>query len=134
MGLFDTVAAKVLGAATGQQQSAGALGAIQALIEQSGGITGLVKAFEAKGLGGLVQSWVGTGSNQTVSPVQIQAVLGHEKIQALAEKTGLSTEVLATQIAQHLPKMIDLLSPKGQLPASNGLGGALTSILGQLTK
>lgn len=130
MGLFDSVAGQVLGAVTGQQQSSGALGAVNDLIQQVGGVGGLQKTFEAQGLGGVAASWIGTGANQAISAEQIQKVLGHEQIQALAEKLGVSTDDVAAQIAQHLPKVIDMLTPNGQVPEAGGLGGALSSVLG----
>lgn len=36
-----------------------------------GGLGGLVSSFEQAGLGRIVQSWIGTGANQPVSPQQI---------------------------------------------------------------
>jgi uncharacterized protein YidB (DUF937 family) len=35
--------------------------------QQTGGLAGLVKAFEAKGLNDIVSSWIGTGENKAIS-------------------------------------------------------------------
>jgi uncharacterized protein YidB (DUF937 family) len=37
------------------------------LIEKAGGMQGLISTLQQHGLGGAVQSWVGTGANEPVS-------------------------------------------------------------------
>src|SRR6185312_15032761 len=55
----------------GQGQSAGGgtsmISVVSQLVEKAGGVQGLVGMLQQHGLGGAVQSWVGTGSNQPVS-------------------------------------------------------------------
>ena len=46
---------------------------------QTQGLSGLISSFQQKGLGGLVNSWVGTGENQPISPDQVEQGLGQEK-------------------------------------------------------
>ena len=54
------------------QQQAGALSMIMQFINspQVGGIAGLQKMFQDKGLGNIVSSWIGTGQNLPVSADQ----------------------------------------------------------------
>jgi uncharacterized protein YidB (DUF937 family) len=85
---------------------------------QPGGIGGLVEAFQKQGLGGVVNSWVGTGANQAVSPQQVQSALGDQQVQDIASKLGVSTQDASSHIAQWLPAVIDHLTPNGQAPAS----------------
>ncbi len=63
MGIFDEVE-KIGGSLIGEQH-AGALSAVTEYINspQVGGISGLQKMFEEKGLGGIVGSWIGGGQN-----------------------------------------------------------------------
>jgi uncharacterized protein YidB (DUF937 family) len=82
-----------------------------------GGISGLVQSFEQQGLGGVVQSWIGTGQNQPVSGEQVQTALGNDKIQELAAKLGTSPEAASSTVAQYLPQVIDHLTPNGQIPS-----------------
>ena len=42
---------------------------------------GLIQAFNQKGLGDLISSWVGTGNNAAITPEQIREVLGSDVIQ-----------------------------------------------------
>jgi uncharacterized protein YidB (DUF937 family) len=49
-----------------------------------GGLGGLISAFEQAGLRHVVQSWVGNGPNQVVSPDQLQSVFGQSQVQSMA--------------------------------------------------
>ncbi|MGH9692895.1 MAG: YidB family protein [Bryobacteraceae bacterium] len=82
-----------------------------------GGVGGLLQAFQQQGLGGVVNSWVGTGANQAVSPEQVQSALGNEQVQEVASKLGVSPQDASSHIAQWLPAVIDHLTPNGQVPA-----------------
>ena len=128
MGLFDQVLSAA-GELAGQhtQGNNALVGAVMALIHdpQTGGIAGLVQKFETAGLGNIVRSWVSSGQNLPISAAQIQSVLGNEQIQQLAGKLGLDTNLVTTQLAQHLPQIIDLISPNGHLPQSGDQSGDL---------
>ncbi len=49
-----------------------------------GGLTAILQQMEAKGLGQVAQSWVGTGANQPITPDQLKSALGADWIQQLA--------------------------------------------------
>ncbi len=131
MGLFDSIAGQVVGALSNTQASSeggNLMGALSQVLStpQFGGLSGLMDAFKSHGLGDIVSSWIGNGSNLPISMEQIQAALGHGPLQALAEKTGLSTEKMASSLSEHLPGLVDKLTPNGQLPEGDlmyqGLG------------
>ena len=140
MGLFDSIAGQVLGSLTqtaqaGGEQHAGLLEAVGGLINnpQTGGLTGLISAFEEKGLGGVVASWVGTGENLPISADQLTNVLGSDVIGQLARSAGMDQGAAAGQLSQILPQLIDGLTPNGQLPQQGtDLGSMLPQILGGL--
>ena len=83
---------------------------------ETGGLAGLVEQFRAKGLGAIIQSWVGTGPNQPITPQQIQQVLGMEKISQIATRVGLDPVTVSQQLATILPQVINHLTPGGKLP------------------
>ena len=131
MGLFDSIAGQVAGALSNTQASANGVNLMGALGQvlsnpQFGGLSGLMDAFKSQGLGEIVSSWIGNGSNLPISMAQIQAALGHGPLQALAEKTGLSTDQMASTLSEQLPGLVDQLTPNGHLPEgdlmSQGLG------------
>ena len=81
-----------------------------------GGLSGLVDKLQKGGLGSLVNSWVGPGQNQPVSPNQLGPALGPDMIKTLAQRSGLSEEELIRQLSQVLPGLVDKLTPHGRLP------------------
>ncbi len=126
MGLLDSVAGAVLGKLGGTQ---GGMAQIALdMFSQHGGLNGVLEKLKTSGLGDQVASWVGTGENQAVSPDQITSALGSSQIAELAAKFGISPDVLSGQLAQHLPDVINKLTPHGEVPADSG--NILTSVLG----
>jgi uncharacterized protein YidB (DUF937 family) len=126
MSLFDAI-----NAALGPNEAHAGL--VTAALEALGGpresgLGGLAEAFQAKGLGDVVASWIGTGQNLPVSAEQIQSVLGSGVVQQLAARVGLSPEAASALLAQILPQAVDRLTPEGTLPAG-GLLGAATGLL-----
>ena len=108
MGLFDGLLGGVVGGAMA--------GVINHVLEQNGGVQGVVNQFEQKGFGPTVRSWVGTGPNQSITADQIHQVLGSAAVQELAQKAGLSVPDLTAKLAQMLPQAIDKLTPAGAIP------------------
>jgi uncharacterized protein YidB (DUF937 family) len=108
MGLFDGVLGGVVGASM--------VSVVNGIIEQHGGVQGLVNEFERNGLGATVRSWVGTGPNQPVEPADVHRVLGSDLLQQLSAKTGMSVQDLAAKLSQVLPQAVDHLTPDGKIP------------------
>jgi uncharacterized protein YidB (DUF937 family) len=135
MGLFDAIAGQVSGALANAGASSGQGGLmdiVSGLINnpQTGGIEGLVKSFQDKGLGDAMASWIGTGVNQAISGEQIQHVLGNEQVQAFAQKLGLSSTDISSGLASLLPQVIDKLTPTGQVPEGGLLAQGLSLLKG----
>ncbi len=84
--------------------------------QETGGLEGLIQAFNQKGLGDVISSWVGTGENAAITPDQVQEVLGSDVIQQLAEKSGVSIDAAKAQLAELLPSLIDKVTPEGKIP------------------
>jgi uncharacterized protein YidB (DUF937 family) len=82
----------------------------------SGGLDMLLNQFRGAGHQEQVNSWVGTGQNQPISPDQINSVLGQGKIAEIAAQAGISPEQMSQLLAQALPTLVDKLTPGGRLP------------------
>ena len=78
---------------------------------------GLVQQFHSKGLGDVVNSWVGPGGNHPITAEQITQVLGQDRINAISSKFGMSPETASAKLAEYLPTVIDKLTPHGTVPA-----------------
>lgn len=105
---------------------------VGSLLASSGGLQGLLAKLQSGGLGDAVQSWIGTGANQPVSGDQLGSALGPDLMGMIAAQLGGSPAQASGTLADLLPGLIDRLSPKGQLPTSNDLGGlgGLGALLG----
>ncbi len=135
MGLLDTL----LAAVTGKSDSADAnpLGAaLQSLLAQNGGIQGLMAKFSQGGLGEVFSSWVGMGENKSISPDQISSLLGSDQVKSLASSLGVDPAQASGFLADYLPKIVDKLTPAGEVDAnaddSEGLSALLPSLLASL--
>ena len=129
MSLFDDVAGAVMGKVMGGNQGSMVQVAME-MFNQYGGLNGVLDKFKQGGLGELATSWVGTGENLPISAEQISSVLGSGAIAEMAAKFGITPEVLSNQIAQHLPSVIDKMTPNGEVSADSG--SLLSTVLGML--
>ncbi|MGA8823812.1 MAG: YidB family protein [Pseudolabrys sp.] len=82
----------------------------------SGGLNDLLKQFQQSGHGETVDSWVGTGPNKTIAANDLARALGSDRVNMLAEQTGMSRDDLLNGLSQYLPQVVDQLTPKGRLP------------------
>ena len=80
------------------------------------GLGGLIKQFQQKGLGDVVDSWVSTGKNKNVAPDQISVALGGDVVDDLSRRTGLTRDQVVGELARMLPNVVDNLTPDGRLP------------------
>lgn len=130
----------VLGAALGGQQGTQAQGAggldpqvlmgiVGMLMNNAGGLSGLLGKLQQGGLGDAAASWVGTGANQPVQPDALGSALGPDLMGMIAGQLGGNQQQAAGTLADLLPGLIDQLTPKGQVPQDNGMG-ALGALLG----
>ena len=76
----------------------------------------LINQFKQNGLEDVINSWIGTGKNQPISPPQLRQALGQERVNDLSRQTGAPQDDLLSQLSKYLPGVIDKLTPKGQLP------------------
>jgi uncharacterized protein YidB (DUF937 family) len=114
MSMLDTIqekAASVLGSSNTQLTQA-----VSKIIEECGGMDGMIKKFQDSGFGDVVQSWIGSSPNKSITPEQVKTVLGTNLITKVADKVGMNPETLATQLATYLPLLVDKLSPEGVIP------------------
>jgi uncharacterized protein YidB (DUF937 family) len=95
---------------------AGLVSVVNNVLERHGGLQGVISEFEKNGLGSTVQSWVGTGPNQPISPDDLHKVLGPDLLRQLSEKSGIPVPELAQKLASVLPQAVDSMTPGGTMP------------------
>jgi len=129
MGLLDSVLGSLSGGSGGNNQL---LDSVMQIVNQNGGVGGLAEKFQQGGLGELAKSWISTGENLPVSAEQLQSVLGSDQLAGLAEKFGMNSGDLSSQLSQYLPQVIDKLTPNGDVPQGDLLSSALDMFKGKL--
>lgn len=87
----------------------------------SGGLGDLLKQLQQSGQGETANSWVSNGPNKQIAPGDLANALGADQLNALSAQSGLSRDELLSGLSQHLPDVINHLTPDGRLPTENEL-------------
>ena len=85
----------------------------------NGGLRNLVGDMEQNGHGDIAQSWVGTGPNQQLPPNDLARAIGLDDIDQLSSQVGMPRDQLLSELSDHLPEVVNQLTPEGQLPADS---------------
>ncbi len=134
MGMLDEILGSALGGMLrggGQQQSPLMQIALQ-LLQQNGGIEGMLDKFRQGGYADQAASWQSTGQNMPISGNALQEVLGSGAIGQIAQQLGMSHGDAAGGLAQVLPQVIDQFTPNGQVPDNDN--DMVAQALAMLTK
>ena len=91
----------------------------------SGGLGDLLKQLQQNGHGDTANSWVSPGPNKPISPGDLASALGADQINSLTSQSGLSRDELLSGLSQHLPDVVNHLTPDGRLPTENELSGRI---------
>lgn len=127
MGLLDQLAGQVLGQSQGDL-----LSSVMGMINRAGGLQALLQQLQAGGLAEQAASWVGTGANHPVSGEQLEQALGSDNIAQIAQQAGLQPGQASNGLAEMLPKIIDQLTPDGQVPQNELLEQGMNLLRGKL--
>ena len=133
MGLLDGIVGNVLGSMLSGNQAQSPLGAganqaqggnlllqiALSMLQQNGGLEGVLGKFRQGGLAQQADSWVGTGQNMNNSADQLQQVFGSSTISDLASRLGMPADQAGSAMAQMLPDVINQLTPQGQVPENS---------------
>ncbi|WP_435861174.1 YidB family protein [Streptomyces morookaense] len=79
-------------------------------------LQGLMRELTEGGLGEQARSWVGTSANTAVSGPEIAQALPYQTLEHVAQQAGCSPEQAADRLAEALPKVVDRLTPRGEVP------------------
>ena len=91
----------------------------------SGGLGDLLKQLQQNGHGETANSWVSPGPNKQIAPGDLANALGADQINSLMSHSGLSRDELLSGLSQHLPEVVNHLTPDGRLPTESEISGRL---------
>lgn len=121
MGIMN-IAKGLLGGRSGGSGGS-SVGGVMNLIDRAGGVDGLVSKLQSSGLQDKVGSWVGTGSNQSVSGDELRNAVGDDELRQSGVDPNDSEGIAAV-----LPDIIDKLSPGGNVARGDQLKGLLDGL------
>jgi uncharacterized protein YidB (DUF937 family) len=133
MGIFDSILGSVASNIEGAEAAKHPLvGVLAGFVAQNGGVDGVVNKFSQQGLEAAATSWVGNEANQAITPDHIQQVFGSGQINEIASKLGIDPATASSFLAQHLPEIINQLTPNGQTGGAVDHSQAIASMLPSL--
>jgi uncharacterized protein YidB (DUF937 family) len=102
-----------------QAQSSNLLGVAMSMLQQNGGLTGVLDMFRQNGMAQHADSWVGAGPNMPITGDQIQQVFGDSSMASIGSQLGQPPGQASSLMAQLLPELINHLTPQGQIPQNH---------------
>jgi uncharacterized protein YidB (DUF937 family) len=117
--LFDTFPTHLANAKLTPSQFA--IRVVELMESAYGGLPALLDRFRDHGFDDAVRSWISNGPNFTLTPLDIERVLGPTQIEALAREANVGAREAATEVAALLPQLVDKLTPQGVVPEAPAL-------------
>ena len=117
-GQFGTATGGTPGDTNTQAQNPLLLMALQ-LLQQNGGLQGILAKLQQAGYGQQAQSWIGTGPNLPIDPRVLQQVFGQGQLGQIAQQLGIPREQASDGVAQVLPQVVDQMTPAGEVPENH---------------
>lgn len=96
----------------------------------TGGFRGFVEKFRRTGLGDAVDSWISAGGNQPISNERLENTLGAGVLDSIAKQAGVDRATTTTLLSFMTPRVVDALTPNGELPDEASLVSKITEYLG----
>lgn len=126
MGILNNLVGSLTGGGQNQNQL---LQAVTGLIQQHGGVEGIIQKFTAQGFGAQAQQWVSNGPNPPITGDHVQQVFGSDTVQQVAGQIGVPPAQAASGLAALLPAVIDKLTPNGQSVGGANLESNIAGLL-----
>ena len=118
----------ILGMGGASSSGAGGLGGLGGAAGM-GGLGSLIEQFTHKGYGSQANSWIGTGSNEALSPQAVSDVFGEDQIAQIAQQAGVNTEDARHGLSELLPSMVDHFTPQGQVPSLEHMSSSVDEFM-----
>ena len=118
MGTLDGILAEV-GTQFGltNSKASSLLSSLLSLINDTpGGLVAFLDRFRKVGLSNSVSSWLTNAPPRAISGTMLEFALGHEWIDKIASKAGLSYPTVASALGFMVPNVVQRLAPGGVVP------------------
>lgn len=117
MGILDVIMGQLAGPSATRPWLPRVMEGLFAPAPDGVGLHELIARMEKAGLGDIAQSWIGTGvPNRPISLEQLRLVLTPHDIARIASHARLNEHEVLGELVEHLPGVVDGLTPAGKLP------------------
>ena len=123
------------GAATGGGSNL-LLQLVLSMMQQNGGLDGVLGKFRQAGMGAQADSWVSSGQNMGISSDQLQQVFGSGALSDIAAQLGMSQQQAGSTLSQMLPEVVNQLTPQGKVTteSDDSIAEALQSLVASVDR
>ena len=133
MSFFDSVTQMAKGVSSGANHGAVA-GSLLEQLGGTGGVAGLIQSLHQNGAGGLVQQWA-AGQTQVTDPNAIEQALGGSGlVDNIAQRTGMSPDMVRSSLATVVPLLVNHLTSNGHVTTEGQVTGSATPEAGSLVQ
>jgi uncharacterized protein YidB (DUF937 family) len=91
----------------------------------TGGLGGLLGQLERAGFGEQANSWVSRGANKPISPDAITQIFGHQGLEQISKRAGISPDEASRGLSALLPEVVDRMTPDGAVPDASTLANSV---------
>ena len=92
------------------------MGVLLQMLQQNGGLGGLLSQCQQAGYGDQANSWVSQGQNLPINGDILSKVLGSGQLDQIAQQLGMPRGQVADEMASALPEVVNQMTPKGSVP------------------
>lgn len=97
-----------------------------------GRIEGFLDAFREEGMGEPVDSWIAEGPEIELSGQDVATGLGPGLVEEMAQRLGLEPANVASALGFLIPRVLDLLTPGGEVPGEELLLSRVDGMLAEV--
>jgi len=110
------------------------MGTMMEVLQQKGGLGGVLDAFRNSGMAAHADSWAADGPNLPVSGDQVEQALGSPIIEMIAARLGLSPDQAKATLSQLVPAITSRMAAHERATGqpADDLGKALDMFKGML--
>ena len=115
-------------------QAASVMGTMMEVLQQKGGLGGVLDAFRNSGMAAHADSWAADGPNMPVSGDQVEQALGSPIIDLIASRLGLSPDQAKATLSQLVPAITSRMAAHERATGqpADDVGKALDMFKGML--
>ena len=116
MGILDVIIRQLAGPSATRPWLPRVMEGLFAAAPDGIGLHELLARMEKAGMGDIVRSWTSDAPNKPISIEQLHLILTDHDLARIASHARLNVHEVLGELTEHLPGVIDGLTPDGKIP------------------